>query len=214
MIPVIFDLDGTLIDSLPDITLAANDLLAAHDLPPLEATQVAGFVGHGEIAFLQRLIAATDLNPEKFDAILPDFIYRYKAAAKQTRMMPGARQALDTLKEQGVPIGLCTNKPRAALIPTLAAVGLSGTFDTVVAGTDHEKRKPDPALLHLAMTGLGAGRCIYVGDSEVDAETAERAAVPFLLYTKGIRVTPVADIPHDAAFDDFAGLAALCARVS
>jgi len=203
MIPAIFDLDGTLIDSLPSITDAANGLLAEEGLPPLTTDQTTGFVGRGERVFLDRLIAATDLVPEGFDALLPRFIVHYEAAAANTKLIPGAVEAVAALRTSGVKVGLCTNKPRAPLEPTLVAAGLDKAFDVIVAGDDLERRKPDPEPLIFAMDKLGAERCIYVGDSEVDAETAKRASMPFALYTEGIRTTDVADIPHDLAFDDF-----------
>ena len=118
MIPVIFDLDGTLIDSLPGITDATNALLAEWGLPPIGADLTKRFVGRGERVFVERLIAATALDPSDFEALVARFIVHYKIAAETTVMMPGARAALNDLKGAGYPLGLVTNKPRAPLIPT------------------------------------------------------------------------------------------------
>lgn len=207
MLPVVFDLDGTLIDSLPDIAAAVNVLLAEEGLPPLEVPRVAGFIGHGVQVLMQRLIAATELDAGDHDRLLARFIPIYEEAARETRLMPGAAAALDVLRARGVPLGLCTNKPRAPLLPTLAAAGLEGAFDIVLAGDDLAFRKPDPRTLLHVVQALGAESCVYVGDSPVDAETARAAGVPFALYTEGIRVVPVAEIPHDRAFSDFSELA-------
>lgn len=210
MIPVVFDLDGTLIDSLPDITGAANALLADEGLPPLSPKVVGGFVGLGERVFLDRLIAATALNPEDFDALMPRFIAHYKVATAGTKLFDGVREVLETLRARKVPLGLCTNKPSAALWPTLEAAGLEHAFDIVVAGDTLAVRKPEPApLLHI-LKELGATTCLYVGDSETDAETARRAGVPFVLFTEGIRQNPVEAIPHDANFSRFGALTGVC----
>ena len=129
MIPVIFDLDGTLIDSLPDVARAVNALLADEGLPPLPLSTVNGFVGRGERVLMERLIAATDLDPADFDRLLPPFIAHYKVAARDTKLMPGVDKALARLREAGHKIALCTNKPSAPLEDTLIAAGLADAFD-------------------------------------------------------------------------------------
>lgn len=206
MIPVVFDLDGTLIDSLPDITGAANALLAEERLPPLGMEMVAAFIGLGERVFLDRLIAATELLPDDFERLMPRFIEHYRGATGNTHLFPGVREVLDHFHEAGVPIALCTNKPSAPLWPVLKAVGVENDFDVVVAGDTLDRRKPDPApLLHI-LKELGASRCLYVGDNETDSETAQRAGMPFALFTEGIRQVPVDRIPHDHAFSEFSEL--------
>jgi phosphoglycolate phosphatase len=211
--PVVFDLDGTLIDSLPGITGAANALLDEEGLPPLGSKQVAGFVGRGEQVFLDRLIAATALDPQTRDSLMPRFIAHYERAARGTRLFDGVAGMLDAFDAAGVAMGLCTNKPAAPLAPVLEETGLSGRFAVVVAGDAMPRRKPDPAPLLHAFEVLGQGPGLYVGDSEVDAETAERAGIPFALFTEGIRQAAIADIPHQAAFNDFSELPAIRARL-
>ena len=206
MLPVVFDLDGTLIDSLPNVTDAVNGLLADENLPSLSPDVVVNFVGRGERVLLDRLITATELNSADYDALMEAFIEHYKRAAADTQVFPGVADVLATLKSDGYPLGLCTNKPRAPLIPTLEAAGLDDVFDIVVAGDDLPERKPDPAPLRFILSKLGAETCVYVGDSDVDAETASRAGVPFLFFTEGICAVPIADIPHDAAFGTFSEL--------
>ena len=213
MTPVVFDLDGTLIDSLPDVTKAVNLLLTEEGQPLLDASVVNTFVGSGEQVLMQRLIAATAFEPGDHERLMPRFIAHYKVAALDTKLFPGARAALDRLRAAGVPIGLCTNKPRAPLIPTLEAAGLDDVFGVVVAGDDLPKRKPDPAPLFHCFQVLGAETGVYVGDSEVDAETAQRAGVPFVIYAHGIRVKPIAEIPHDVVFDDFGALDGILAAL-
>ena len=212
--PIVFDLDGTLIDSLPNVTQAMNSLLAEEGLPPVTEDLVVNFVGRGEKIGLQRLIDATDLDPHDFDRLMAAFIPHYEQAALQTRLYPGAREAVDRLLADGFKLALCTNKPRAPLIPTLEAATLDDVFEVVMAGDDLDLRKPDPAPVFEIMKRVGAETCVYVGDSEVDAETAQRAGAPFVFYTEGIRAVPVHDIPHDVAFNDFGMLPAICARLA
>lgn len=206
MTPVVFDLDGTLIDSAPDIHLAVSRLLADHGLPMLDLATVTSFIGNGLPVLCQRVIAATDLPDDGFDTLYPQLSAHYDAVNGQlTRLYPGVAETLETLAARGHPLGLCTNKPVAPTRAILQAVGLDETFACVIGGDSLPERKPDPAGLHLCFEELG-GQGAYVGDSEVDAETAVRAGTRFLLFTQGYRKTPVADLPHDAAFDDFAAL--------
>ncbi len=212
-IAVLFDLDGTLIDSLPNLTDAINAVLDKRGLPPLEPSTVAGFVGRGEQVLVDRLIAATDLDAGERPWVLDTFMAHYKEEAVHTRCFHGVEKALAALKEAGHSLGLVTNKPRGPLDATLSAAGLSESFDVVVAGDDLERRKPDPLPLHHAMEVLSASRCIYVGDSEVDGSTAEAAGVDFVLYTEGMRGVDVHGIPHRVAFSDFGMLPAIVQRI-
>lgn len=208
-LPVVFDLDGTLIDSLPEIAGAANRLLAEEGRAPLPVAQIGSFVGRGEAVLLERLMRAAGLDLARFDALRPRFTEIYVEASRGTRLFPGVAGMLADFRARGVPLGLCTNKPSAPLRAVLDTLSLTETFGVVVAGDSLPERKPHPAPLRYALDRLGAETGLYVGDSEVDAETAERAGVPFALYTEGIRTLPVDDIPHDVAFSDFGALAAI-----
>lgn len=213
MMPVVFDLDGTLVDSLPGIARAANRLLAEEGLSPLPQAQIGGFVGMGVDVFLDRLIAATSLEVADRPRLSERFLPIYEEASQGTPLFDGVGDALRVLKARGVPLGICTNKPSGPLKHVLADIPEAALFDVVVAGDTLPLRKPDPAPLMLAFEKLGAVRGLYVGDSETDAETARRAGMPFALFTRGIRVSPVEEIPHDVAFDDFAELEAIYDRL-
>ncbi|MFP7673300.1 phosphoglycolate phosphatase [Marivita sp. S0852] len=207
---IVFDLDGTLIDSLPDITFSANSLLADHGLPALDKSQVAGFVGCGVRVFMDRLIAATDLSAAQYDSLMARFMALYVNATDRTEVFPHVHEVLQALREDGYVLGLCTNKPTAPMKAVLKAVALDGFFDVTVAGDTLGSRKPDPAPLRYVFDRLAATQGVYVGDSDVDAETAQRAGVAFAFFTEGIRVTSQDNIPHDVAFDDFTKLPAIC----
>src|SRR6056297_2519181 len=103
-------------------------------------------------------------------------------------------------------LGLCTNKPYRPCLSVLRHLGMEGFFTEILGGDSLPVKKPDPAPLLATYAAMGPGPRVFVGDSEVDAETAARAGVPFVLFTLGYRKSPVADLPHAAAFDDFDAL--------
>lgn len=204
---VIFDLDGTLIDSVPDIHAAANRVFGRRGIAFTRA-EVQGFVGRGAPNLVARLAEARGVAAE-FDALLVEFLQDYESAQGLTTLYPGARAALEALAQAGYRLGLCTNKPLAPTRAVLRHFGLEALFPVVIGGDSLAVKKPDPAPLRAALAALGGGAAVFVGDSEVDAETAEAAAMPFLLYTEGYRKTAVEALPHSAAFSDFNSLLAL-----
>lgn len=208
MASVIFDLDGTLIDSAPDIHAAANRVLAEAGADPLDFFTVRSFIGNGVPVLVDRIIAARSLTVAKSE-LEARFLAHYEAdSTTLTRLYPGVRDALSDLAGSGVRLGICTNKPEAPTRAILAAFGLQTLFSVVIGGDSLAVRKPDPAPLLAARAALGAP-ALFVGDSEVDAETARAAALPFALFTEGYRKAPVASLVHAAAFADYADLAGL-----
>lgn len=207
MARIVFDLDGTLIDSAQDIAAAANATLAEVGAEPLSVDLARSFVGAGAVVFVERMANARQLPDPAL--LVPRFVHHYERAVANTVIYPGVEAALAELKSQGHGLGLCTNKPERPTRAVLAHLGWSDMFATVFCGDSLPQRKPDPAPLLAALDALGDGPAIYVGDSEVDAETGARANVPFLLYTPGYRTTPVEDLIHTAAFDDWTRVPAL-----
>jgi phosphoglycolate phosphatase len=122
--------------------------------------------------------------------------------------------ALDALRAAGHRLGICTNKPEEPTLLVLELLGLARYFDVVVGGDTLAQKKPDPAPLAHAFAALGDGARLYVGDSEVDAETAQRAGVRFALYTEGYRKMPVETLAHDWRFADFTDLPGIVAAMS
>ena len=202
MARIVFDLDGTLIDSARDIAAAANATLAEVGAEPLSVDEARSFVGAGAVVFVERMARARALPDAA--PLVPRFVHHYESAVHDTVIYPGVEGALSALKIAGHRFGLCTNKPAKPTQAVLAHLGWDTLFDTVFTGDSLPQRKPDPAPLRAAFEALSEGTMIYVGDSEVDAETADRAGVPFLLYTPGYRTTPVAQLVHARAFDDWA----------
>ena len=217
MARIVFDLDGTLIDSAPDIQCIANALLAREARAPLTLDEARNFIGNGAAVFVQRMRAARDLPDEAQARLLADFVARYEDAVDLTRPYPGVVAALETLAAGGHALGVCTNKPVRPTHAVLAHLRLDRFFGTVWGGDSLPVSKPDPAPLEAALDALGdddgTAGAIYVGDSEVDAETARRARVPFLLFTEGYRKSPVDQLPHAASFGHFDAVPALVARL-
>lgn len=199
---IVFDLDGTLIDSAPDIQGIANDLLIAEGAEPLDLQQTHEFIGNGLGVFVQRMRALRGIPDDAHDRLIEAFTEQYYTAYSRTTLYPGVREALTELSQDHT-LGICTNKLIGPCHAVLKHLEIDGFFSTVWGGDSLPTRKPDPAMLHAALDALGSGPRIYVGDSEVDAETAKRAGVPFLLFTEGYRKSPVDQIHHDVAFSAY-----------
>ncbi|MEO0730393.1 MAG: phosphoglycolate phosphatase [Pseudomonadota bacterium] len=211
---VVFDLDGTLVDSAPTIAAVASRVATELNLAPVSIAETISLVGKGADNFVRQMLAA---RGQTSDAAFADAVSRFKAhyattPTGATQPMQNAIAALDRLANAGHVLGLCTNKPTRPTELELETLGWTNRFRSVICGDTLAVRKPDPEPLRLAIHELGNGAALFVGDSETDAATAEAANVPFLLYTKGYRKTPVADLPHTAAFDDFAELSQLVAN--
>lgn len=212
---IIFDLDGTLIDSAPDIHAAGNAVLAAEGLNPVTPEQARSFIGNGARVFVERLerAGAGENLPERTTRMQAQFLAQYETAHALTRPYSGVEQALDRLRAAGWVLGLCTNKPLKPALAVLAHFGWAARFAAVIGGDSLPVIKPDPAPLRAVLAQMGGGAAVYVGDSEVDAATARAAGLPFALFTQGYHRTPIDQIPHDAAFSDFGALPALASAL-
>lgn len=213
---IVFDLDGTLIDSAADIHHAATATVRAEGLPEVTLAQTRSFVGNGARVFVERLeraVAGSNI-PERTERMRAVFAEEYRKAHDLTQVYPGVEDALAALKAQGWRIGLCTNKPMVPTRAVLKHFGWEDLFETVFAGDSLTRMKPEPEPLEAALEELGEGLCLFVGDSEVDAATAQAAGVPFALYTEGYRKNPIEALPHTEAFSDWAELPAIAARIA
>lgn len=212
MARIVFDLDGTLIDSAPDIHAAANKMLTEEGIAPLDLATITSFIGNGLPHLVKLVMETTGLDMDRHADLSARVLAHYNAASSDlTVPYPGLLSALAALAAQGHAMGVCTNKPEEPARAVLRDLDL-GPFDVVIGGDSLPQRKPDPAPLHAAFDALGSGPVVYVGDSEVDAATAHAAGVPFLLFTEGYRKTPVDQLPHWATFDHFDALPDVVAR--
>lgn len=174
---LLFDLDGTLVDSREDLATGVNLTRQDLGLAPLDPAVVAGYVGDGVRALLRRALPEC---PERLEEALVLNRGHYRAhLLDRTRAYPGAAQALDALAGAGYHLGVVTNKPREFTLPLLEGLGLLQRFGTVVAGGDAPALKPDPAGLVQALQALGCGPggSWMVGDHCTDLEAGRRAGL-------------------------------------
>lgn len=207
---VLFDLDGTLIDSLPDLHAAANAMLEEMGRPALDLETARGFIGNGVPKLVERCLDATGGRDEGvFAAALARFRDAYAAdPATLTRPYPGVPETLAALREAGFALGVVTNKPAAPAETILAALGLRAHFGALIGGDSLPVMKPDPAPLAAAKEALGGGPAIYVGDSETDEAAARNAGLPFWFFTEGYRKKPAEAFEAEFAFGRFEELKA------
>lgn len=205
---VLFDLDGTLIDSAPEIHAAVNRALSSENLPGLTATQVRSFIGNGVGVLLQRCLETLGHGDDGplHSRLMAAFIADYETSFGLTTLYPGVADMLNNLASAGHPLGICTNKPAGPTRAVLRHFNLLRHFPVIVGGDALPQRKPDPAPLRHAHALIGGGPVLFVGDSEVDAETARTTPLPFALFTGGYRTAPVTDLSPLMAFDHHAEL--------
>ena len=186
---VIFDLDGTLVDSGPDLTAAMNAVLAEEGLPELAEATVRHLVGDGARALLRRGYAADGQafpDGAAGDALVERFIEHYRARlTDRTRPFPGAEACLDRLAGAGAALAVCTNKPHDLAVGVLEGLGLMGRFAEVLGRDSLPACKPDPAPLLEILRRTGRARGVMIGDTMTDVAAARAAGMPVMLATFG-----------------------------
>ncbi len=188
---VMIDLDGTLLDTIPDLAAAANLMLAELQMPALPEATIRNFVGKGINNLIERTLTnSMDGKPDAdlFQRALPVYERSYKAVnGKHTTIYPGVKEGLDVLRAQGYPLACVTNKVERFTLPLLDYVHLSSYFVSVVAGDTLPQRKPDPAqLLHACrQMNVAPGEMLMIGDSINDAQAARAAGCPIFCVTYG-----------------------------
>jgi phosphoglycolate phosphatase len=209
---VVFDLDGTLIDSAPDMHRSVNLMLAGLGCNPLSLPDIRSMVGDGASALIARALAARHCVTADPAKALAEFLQHYEAdPTAVTRTFPGVPETLERLQATGLTLAVCTNKPSRLTEMILERLGVARYFARIVAGDTMPFRKPDPRALMEVLNGFGTppAATIMVGDSEVDAATAHAANVPFVLMTYGYHRGPIDAISSIATLDHFAELATL-----
>lgn len=181
---VIFDLDGTLIDAAPDIASKLNSVLAADGHNPLTLQEVRCMIGDGATILLERAFAARGAAMQPFH--LERFLTIYaEDPVVDTVIYDGALEALEILRAQGRPLGICTNKPTLATREVLDALGLTRFFGAVVGGDATPYRKPDPRHLAAVLAGLEVTDAIMVGDHANDMKAAAGLKLPAIFCAWG-----------------------------
>jgi len=184
---VLFDLDGTLLDTAPDMTNALNLLLAEEDKMPLSYEDCRDFVSHGSMAMV-KLGFGDQQDNEDLERRRLRFLHLYeKNLCVDTKLFNGMDKVLDYLEEESIHWGIVTNKPGFLTDPLLQQLNLYDRACTIISGDTIKQRKPDPEPLYLAASECGslATSCIYVGDAERDIEAGNRANMQTLLASYG-----------------------------
>ncbi|KPA22064.1 Phosphoglycolate phosphatase, chromosomal [Shimia sp. SK013] len=207
---VIFDLDGTLVDSAPEIQDSVNRVWMARGYAPFDLPTVISFVGKGLPNLIRLAMASRGVDDAEYQSLHDEVLAIYNAAdGSLTRPYQGVAETLISLQTHGIRLGICTNKPENAARHVLQLLGWDQVFDVVIGGDTLAWRKPDPRPLEAVWNAMGRGSALYVGDSEIDAETAAAAGVKFALFTEGYRKKPVDELPHDYVFSNYDALAAI-----
>lgn len=222
---IVFDLDGTLIDSAPEVQAAANMVLAKMGRRSLSLDEVKGLVGEGALATIEKALRLTSpeltgakskaakAGPEATREQLQDFLDRYlrqyvQGAAKHTLVYPGVMETLAALEKRGVAMGICTNKPKAATLVALEVLGLDRFLQTIVCAEDAPHRKPDGRHVTLTLDKMNAKPevAVMVGDSETDIQAARNAGIPAIAVSYGYCHSPLEELGAEMIIHHFSDL--------
>lgn len=215
---VVFDLDGTLIDSIPDVVGAVNRLLAEEGRRPITLGEGRLMVGGGARPLVAAALRVTGATPDEdvFDGLIARYLEFYKRyPAVDTSIYPHVEDTLGQLRDNGIRLGICTNKPHDMSLLVLDELNLSHFFDATIGGDALAVKKPDPAHLTAVFDRLETdpSHSVYVGDSPTDSATARAAGVPFVGVSYGYSGVPPEQMDVDILIDSFADLPASLARL-
>lgn len=210
---IVFDLDGTLVDTAPDLIETLNVIFTRHKVPAVAFEDARAMIGAGVKPLLTRGLASQSIHlpPGEIDGLFEEYLALYAAhIADRSRPFPGLEAALDALAADGCVFAVCTNKPEWLSVRLLDALSLSHRFAAVCGQDTFPMHKPDPQMLRLtiAKAGGSADRAVMVGDSMTDVITAQRAAVPVVAVDFGYTETPPAQLGADRLISHFDALPA------
>ena len=206
---VVFDLDGTLVDSAPDIASALNEVLERRDLAPFPLDGVKRMIGGGVPALIRRALQAHGIEPHDIAPLVEDMIGVYsRRATALTVLYDGAEDELIRLQGAGVKLAICTNKSQALTDIILRDMGLAKYFGSVIGAQEGRPHKPEPGALQAVLDELGleAGHAVMVGDSGADAGAAKAVGMKLVLVGFGYSTTPVENFEPDAVIAHFGEL--------
>ena len=206
---LIFDLDGTLADTAPDLLGATNAVLAARGRPLLDLGHLRHMVGFGAHALISQAMEASGapVSEEQMPALTDIFLAHYTShIADGTRLFPGVAETLASLKAGGARLAVLTNKPQSLTDLLLPQLELDGMFTAVYGAGRKTYTKPDPRIFHDVVEDCGGGPAVMIGDSITDLNTARAASVPCILMSYGFTPVPAKDLGADMVLDDFAQL--------
>jgi phosphoglycolate phosphatase len=204
---LIFDLDGTLADTSPDLLGATNAVLAARGRPRLDLDHLRHMVGFGAVALITQAMEASGAPVAEADLppLIGIFLDHYRGhIADGTRLFPDVAETLAALKEDGARLGVLTNKPQELTDLLLPRLGLDHLFSAVYGAGRKPYAKPDPRIFHDVVADLsGEGPAVMVGDSITDLNTARAAGAPCILMSYGFTPVPAKELGADIVLDEF-----------
>src|ERR1043165_9801919 len=208
---IVFDLDGTLIDTAPDLIDTLNLILAQHGVPAVGFDEARAMIGAGVKPLLQRALAAKgrQLASDAIDALYEDYLQLYAAhIADRSRPFPGLEAALDALAADGCILAVCTNKLEWLSVLLLDKLKLSPRFAAICGADTFAMRKPDPEMLRLTIAQAGGEvtNAVMVGDSMTDVATAQAARIPVVAVDFGYTEIPPAELGADRLISHFDAL--------
>ncbi len=210
-ISIAFDLDGTLVDTAPDLVRVLNTVIAPDGLAPIAVDDARALIGYGSMAMIKQAYANANvaLNDADTINIQSEFLNLYAESLSQvSSAYPGVANALSTLKKAGARLSVCTNKPGAMARPLLAQLGLSGFFDKIVGSGDNVPTKPAAEHIFAAVGNRGSRKIVMVGDGAPDVLAARAANVPIILMSYGYSPISVHTFGADAVLRSFRELPA------
>jgi phosphoglycolate phosphatase len=211
---LVFDLDGTLADTAPDLLGATNAVLAARGRPRLDLDHLRHMVGFGATALITQAMQASGapVTAEELPPLIEIFLEHYRRhIADGTSLFPRVAETLAQLKSAGARLGVLTNKPQELTDLLLPRLSLEGTFGSVYGAGRKPYTKPDPRIFHDVVADLfggsaNSGPAVMIGDSITDLNTARAAGAPCILMSYGFTPIPAAQLGADLVVDDFAQL--------
>lgn len=215
---IVFDLDGTLIDTAPDLVDTLNVVFAREGLPPVPYETARNLIGGGARMMIARGIAAEGIvaEPARIERLFVDFIAHYSEhLADRSRPFPGLIDALDVLASGGCRFAVCTNKLERLSVRLLTQLKLAERFATICGQDTFGMQKPDPEVLRRTLAAAGGSplHSIMVGDSVTDIRTARAAGIPVIAVDFGYSERPVSEFEPDRTISHFAQLPAAIATI-
>jgi phosphoglycolate phosphatase len=208
---IVFDLDGTMIDTAPDLTHATNYTLQLNGMEPVEGRIVQPAVGYGARAMIRTAMESQGRAPpdDELTRMTEEFVAYYaENILVDSQPFPGLIEALDELQNEGALLAVCTNKREALAKKLLAGLQIAGRFAAIAGRDTFPKCKPDPShvLETIRLAGGNAERAVMIGDSSADSLSAQAAGVPFIGVSFGYGESPIEVLKPDAVIHSFADL--------
>ena len=208
---LIFDLDGTLANTAPDLIATLNRITRPHGIDPVELKNVGQIVGHGAKAMIEKAfsIAGRELSPKLHDTLFAEFLEDYSSnLSNETHLFDGALEAMDRLGSEGYEFCVCTNKLELLSQKLLEQLGVSARFQALAGGDTFSFRKPDPRHLveTVKLMGREVNSAIMIGDSSTDINAAINAGIPSVAVTFGYSDKPVTTLGANCIIDHFSEL--------